>query len=105
LGNLLAVDLPVKLLLLFELLALDAVLQLDDLGGVVPCHRQLLLLRGGGEGEAGQKRYGGERPAAGDLNRRVRAQDHEMNISALRDCSSFCFRKQKRPPEGGLSRN
>ncbi len=90
LGNLLAVDLPVKLLLLLELLSLDAVLKLDDFRLIVSGNRQLLL-RSGGEGEAGQKRYRGERSAAKGVNVRLRAHYHELNISTPRYCSSFCF--------------
>jgi len=42
LGGLLTVDLPVKLLLLLELLSLDAVLKLDDFGWVLHDRRALL---------------------------------------------------------------
>jgi hypothetical protein len=54
LDDLLAVDLPVKLLLLLELLALHAVLKLDDFGRVL--HDGLALL-GRSRTAHGQKRY------------------------------------------------
>jgi hypothetical protein len=61
LGNLLAVDLPVKLLLLLKLLALDPVLKLDDFRRVLHDGRALL---GRSWTAHGQKRCGEDRRQA-----------------------------------------